>query len=121
MLDTDDQIHKKVRKAVTDSLGPISVDPEERPGVYNLLKLLAEVSDQELEVVCDNYVGENIVDLKKELAECLVERLLPVREEAVRLLGDRGYIDDVLEKGADKARGIAEVNLDDIYRTLGLQ
>ena len=121
MLDTDDQIRKKVRKAVTDSFGAITVDSEVRPGVYNLLQLLSAVSDSNFEDVCGQYESGNVVTLKNDLSDCLIESIGPVRDRALELLGDPGYIEKVLSSGAEKASDIAERNLGEIYRTIGLK
>ena len=121
MLDTDEQIRKKVKKAVTDSYGPISVDQDTRPGVYNLLLLLSAVSDTDFHEVCQKYESRNVVELKTDLSDCLVETVGPVRDRAVELLADPGYVEEVLLVGAEKASEIAEENLDAIYRTIGLK
>ena len=121
MLDTDEQIRKKVKKAMTDSYGPISVDQDTRPGVYNLLLLLSAVSDTDFHEVCQKYESRNVVELKTDLSDCLVETVGPVRDRAVELLADSGYVEEVLKVGADKAGEIAQENLDAIYRTIGLK
>ena len=121
MLDTDDQIRKKVKKAVTDSLGAITVDSETRPGVYNLLQLLSAVSDVDFREVCKNYESKNVVTLKNDLSDCLVDTIGPVRNRALELIKDKEYIEEVLEAGSEKASDIAERNLDEIYRTIGLK
>ena len=121
LLDSNDTINKKVKKAVTDSLGAITVDPDQRPGVYNLLLLYSAVSEKEFSEVCGMFDARNVVRLKVELAECLVEKLGPTRDRAMELIQDRCYIDSVLADGADKAREIAEANLDDIYEIVGLK
>ncbi|XP_063687869.1 tryptophan--tRNA ligase 2-like [Bolinopsis microptera] len=121
MLDTDDQIRKKVKKAVTDSFGAITVDLETRPGVYNLLQLLSAVSDADFHDVCKKYESKNVVTLKNDLSDCLVETIGPVRNRALELIKDKEFIEKVLAGGAEKASDIAERNLDEIYRTIGLK
>ena len=121
LLDSDDLIRKKVKKAVTDSLGPIYVDIEQRPGVYNLLQLFSAVKKEDISVVGERYEGENVVTLKNDLADLLVEVIGPIRTQALAVLNDKTVINNTLLLGAEKASEIAEKNLNEIYRVVGLK
>ena len=121
LLDTDDQIRKKVKKGVTDSLGLITIDSVARPGVYNLLLLFSAVNEVEMKEVCRMYENQNVVSLKTDLANSLVETIGPIRKKALELINEKQIIHDALSLGAEKASEIAEKNLNDIYKVIGLK
>ena len=120
LTDSPDDIRNKIRKAVTDSTGRVTFDPKERPGVSNLVSMYAAVSDSKPEEVCRMFEGKMTVHLKDELAECLVSELAPVRQEINRLQSDRGYVVQVLREGREKALQIADPNLTEIKKTMGI-
>ncbi len=120
LSDTPDEIRKKFRRAVTDSIGNITFDPAERPGVSNLVTIYSAVTEISTEEVCLQFEGKQSVDLKEELAEILVDKLGPIRERIEQLESDEGYVDDVLTRGAERARAIAEDNISTITRLVGL-
>jgi tryptophanyl-tRNA synthetase len=118
VLDPPEEIDKKVRKAVTDLDGEVRFDPDAKPGLSNLLQLLSVASGKPVSELVGNYSGYG--QLKKDVAEGLIEMLRPVRERYEQLSGDPAYVMDVLEQGAEKARSIASVTLDRAMRAVGL-
>ena len=120
LLDTDDLIQKKVRKAVTDSLGPITVDFENRPGIYNLLVITSAIREEPFETVSEEYIGKGAVVLKSDLTDLLVEKISKIRNSANQMLDDESFLIGVLDKGGNKARLIASQNLKELYKILGL-
>ena len=120
LSDSPDEIRNKVRKAVTDSNGRVTYEPTERPGVSNLVSIYAAITDLEHGDVCARFEGKQSVDLKDELAEVLIEKLSPIRGEMSRLESDPGHVDEVLKEGAKRARTIAEANLTEIKKLLGI-
>lgn len=120
LCDPPDVIMKKVQKAVTDSIGQVSYEPEERPGVANLVAIYAVMSGLSHEQVCRDFEGKQTVDFKKALGELLVERLAHIREQTERLEADPGYVDGVLREGAERAKVIAEENLVRVKRKMGI-
>ncbi|MFE0419211.1 tryptophan--tRNA ligase [Streptomyces tendae] len=118
LLDEPDVVRKKVMRAVTDSGRDVVYDREERPGLANLLEILAACTGgdpAELAAGYDSYGA-----LKKDTAEAVVEVLRPVQERHKELCADPGYVDDVLREGADKARAAARPTVDAAYRAIGL-
>jgi tryptophanyl-tRNA synthetase len=109
LLDTPDEIRQKVRKAVTDTDGEVRFDPEAKPGLSNLLQLMAAVSGLSIDEVVGRY--ERYGPLKADLAEALVEALRPVRERYATFTADPAEIAALLDQGAEKASGIASKTL----------
>ncbi len=118
VLDSPEEIDRKVRKAVTDTDTEVRYDPAKKPGVSNLLELLAAATGEDLEELPGRY--ESYGQLKKDVAEALVELLRPVRERHARIAADRGYTEAVLVEGAAKAHAVAGPTFDRAMRAAGL-
>ncbi|MGD3106694.1 tryptophan--tRNA ligase [Streptomyces sp. YGL11-2] len=119
LLDEPETVRRKVMRAVTDGCGDVVYDRGERPGVANLLDVLAActgVADPaELAGSYGSYGA-----LKTDTAEAVVELLRPVRERHAELAADPGYVDAVLREGAERARGMARPRVDAAYEAVGL-
>lgn len=105
MLDEPAEIERKIKKAVTDTDGEVRYDPQGKPGLANLLELLAVATDRPPADVATSY--QRYGDLKRDVAESLVELLRPVRQRRAELAADPGAVSNLLAMGADKARAIA--------------
>jgi tryptophanyl-tRNA synthetase len=118
LLDPPEVIERKFKRAVTDSAAEVRYDPATKPGVSNLLEILAALHDEKPENIAARYVQYG--PLKADAAEAVIEALRPVRERATALLDDRGELASLLHKGADKARAVASATLDRAYNAVGL-
>ncbi|MER5306173.1 tryptophan--tRNA ligase [Streptomyces lasiicapitis] len=118
LLDDADVVRKKIMRAVTDSGSEVVFDREGRPGVSNLLEILAACEGGSPEGLSGAY--ESYGALKKDVAEAVVELLRPVRERHKALVADSGYVEGVLRGGAERARGMARPTVDAAYRAIGL-
>ncbi|MFF9274840.1 tryptophan--tRNA ligase [Streptomyces griseosporeus] len=118
LLDEPDVVRKKVLRAVTDSGRDVVYDRVERPGVANLLDVLAACTGGDPEVLCGEY--DSYGALKKDTAEAVVEVLRPVQERHRELVADPGAVDEVLRAGAERARAMARPTVDAAYRAIGL-
>jgi tryptophanyl-tRNA synthetase len=105
LLDSDDDITRKVRKAVTDTDGEMRYDREKKPGLANLLEILAAATGRTPEGIAAEY--SRYGDLKNDVVTALVELARPIRERRTALEGDRAYVDDVLARGAAHAHEVA--------------
>ena len=119
ILDEPDTIRKKIRRAKTDSGSEITASPD-KPAITNLLDIYAAMSGRKVEEIEADYEGKGYGDLKKDLAEVVVDGMAPVRDRAYDLLGDPAELDSLLDLGADKAREAAHVTLHDARAKLGL-
>ena len=120
ICDPPDTIAKKVQRAVTDSQGRISYEPEERPGVSNLVAIYAAMSGQSHAEVSQDFEGKQTVDLKQSLAELLVETLAPIKKRVEQLESDPAYVDSILKEGAERAGRLAQENMAIIKKRMGI-
>ncbi len=118
LTDTDKQISKKIKSAVTDSGSEVTYDPA-KPGVKNLIDIQSALLRQAPETVVERYAGKLYGHLKVDTAEVVVSALGPVRDEAERLLADKAELDRILQRGAEKARARAQRTLMAVYDALG--
>jgi tryptophanyl-tRNA synthetase len=119
LLDSPDVITNKIKRAATDSLRDIVYD-ENRPGVYNLLVIYELFTGKNRQEIADHFAGKGYADLKKELAEVVIEGLKPIQKRYAELTADPGYIDSMMAKGAEQARPLAEKTLARVKDTIGL-
>ena len=105
MLDDPAVSAKKIRSAVTDSGSEVRFDPEEKPGVSNLLTIYSSLTARSITSLEEEYAGRGYGDLKKDLAEVVVEFVTPFRERTLELLDDQTHLTDVLRRGVEQARG----------------
>ncbi|MFZ0248857.1 MAG: tryptophan--tRNA ligase [Acidimicrobiales bacterium] len=118
LLDSEEEITKKVRKAVTDTDGEMRYDREAKPGLANLLDLLAASTGRTPVDVAAGY--ERYGDLKNDVASALSELLRPVRERRAELEGDQAYVNDVLARGAARAHDVAAATYARAAAAIGL-
>lgn len=119
ILDEPEVVRKKVMRAVTDAGdGGVVYDPAARPGVANLLDILAACTGGEPAALADAYDGYGA--LKRDVADAVVELLRPLRVRHAELAADPGTVEAVLRAGAGRARAIARPVVDSAYRAIGL-
>ena len=106
VLDEPDAIEKKFRRAVTDSGSEIR-RASDKPGVSNLIEILAAVRGVEPAVVESELAGSRYGDLKAAVAAAVIEYLAPVRERYGELRADEAGLQRTLADGAERARAIA--------------
>ena len=119
MLDEPKASAKKIRSAVTDSGSEIRFDPENKPGISNLLTIYSSLSARSITSLEEQYDGRGYGDLKKDLAEVVVDFVTPFRERTLELLDDQTQMLDVLKRGAEQAGAVAEATLRDVYQRVG--
>lgn len=119
LTDSDSALEKKLKRAVTDSENEIQFDFEKKPGVSNLLSIQSAITGKSIESIVKSYAGKQYGHLKVETAEIVIEALRPLREEMEKLLKDKGYLDQILKKGAQAAGALAQKTVDAVYDALG--
>lgn len=120
VLDEPKLIAKRIKSAVTDAGTVIAYDKENKPGVSNLLDILAAVTEREVPQLVTEFEGKMYGHLKVAVAEAVVERLTPIRERTLELLDDPAELDRLLLAGAAKAREVAGQTVADVYEKVGL-
>jgi tryptophanyl-tRNA synthetase len=118
LLDDIDTVRKKIMRAVTDSGRDVVYDRAERPGVANLLEILAACRDAEPVALAGSY--DSYGALKRDTAEAVIELLRPLQRRHAVLAADPAQVDTVLREGAAKARAIARPVVDAAYEAVGL-
>jgi tryptophanyl-tRNA synthetase len=120
LLDPPDRIRKKLMRAVTDSgSGIIFSESPEKAGVNNLLTIYQAFTGQSKTEIEDHFAGKGYGDLKKGVAEAVIEGLRPLQERYQALTGDGGYIDQVLAESAARAREVANATLNNVWDRMG--
>jgi len=119
LLDSPDEIRSKVMRATTDSLREIRFD-ENRPGVNNLLTIYEHFSGLSQPEVEARFAGKGYADLKRELAEVIIEGLAPLQARYRELTADPTHLDSMLSEGVAKIRPLAEKTLSLVQDRVGL-
>ena len=120
LLDDPKVVAKRIRSAVTDAEREIRYDPEAKPGIANLLTIYSALTGRDVLAIEADYQGKGYGDLKKDLAEVVVDFLTPFQERVHTYLADPAALDDVLADGAERARAIARGVLDRVHDKMGL-
>ncbi|KZF21209.1 tryptophanyl-tRNA synthetase [Xylona heveae TC161] len=124
LTDSANDIHAKIRAAVTDSIEGVSYDPSARPGVSNLIELMSHSLDgkhscEELATDCESL---SMRAFKERVADCIIEHLQPIREKYHDVLNADGgrYLQETALKGAERARQNAAVTMTRVREAVGL-
>lgn len=118
LLDDPAAARKKIMSAVTDSLGIIQYDPENQPGLANLLTIQSVLSKEPIESIVNRYQGKGYGELKKEIGQTIFDFLTDLQTKYKDVL-DRKIVDQVLQNGAQKAGIIANKKVQKVYRKVG--
>jgi tryptophanyl-tRNA synthetase len=119
LLEDPAKAAKKIKSAVTDTGREIVFDPENKPGVSNLLTIYSALTGRTVADLEAAYAGKGYGDLKKDLAEVVVEFIKPIQARTKEYLDDPAQLDKVLAIGAEKARSVATVTLATVYDRIG--
>jgi tryptophanyl-tRNA synthetase len=121
VLDDPKVVEKKFKRAVTDSEDPPTVRrAPEKPGITNLIEILASVRGVDPAAVEAEFAGARYGDFKVAVAHEVSEWLGPVRERYEQLRGDEDGLEGILAEGAEKARAMASETLRDVRRVMGV-
>jgi len=120
MLDDPKVITKKIKGAVTDSLGIVQYDKKNQPAIANLLEMYSVLIDESIDSIVARYAGQGYGKFKGDLAELVVSVLEPIQKRYEELLaGDE--LDKILEEGAIKASEVANRTLARMEKAIGLK
>jgi tryptophanyl-tRNA synthetase len=119
LLDDPKVTAKKIRSAVTDTGREVVADPVGKPGITNLLTIHSALSGTSIPELEERFAGRGYGDLKKELAEVVVDFVTPVRERTQELLDDPAELQRTLAQGAARAREVAARTVADAYDKVG--
>ena len=123
LMDDPADIMRKFKRAVTDSesgAGCVRFDPEEKPGVANLMQIYAACTGKSFAEIEQEFASAGYGVFKPAVGEAVVETLRPIREEAARIMKDKAYLNELCRSGAEKASYIANKTLRKVYKKVGL-
>jgi tryptophanyl-tRNA synthetase len=121
ILDPLKKIQKKIKGAVTDSGTEIIYDPENRPGISNLLTIYSAFSGKDVEELVREYEGKMYGHLKVDLADLVCSTLAPVQERYQQLMDDWSELERLMQKGAEVAAQRANQTVEQVYAAVGLR
>ena len=119
MLDDEKAIRKKIMSAVTDSEGKVYYDPNNKPGISNLLSIYAAFKKISIEESENHFKDYNYGNLKKEVADVLVDSLSVIQEKYNKLINSE-ELDKILDEGKRKTMELAKEKFEDVVRKIGL-
>ena len=120
LLDDPSVIAKRIKSAVTDSGSEIRFDPDAKPGVSNLLQILAACTGDDVHSVAGRFGGAGYGALKAEVADAVVDLLRPLQQRYAELEGDPEYVSRALAVGAEKAEAMAVKVVERVRAAVGL-
>ena len=122
LMDKPEELQRKFKRAVTDSDTErcVRYDPENKPGVANLMNIYSSVTGKTFEEIEAEFDGQGYGAFKPRVGEAVIETLRPIREEAERIIADKAYLQEVYTTGAQKATYVARKTLRKVYKKIGL-
>ena len=119
ILDGPDAVRRKIRRAVTDSDGEIRFDPENKPGVSNLLSILSALTGETIDSLAESFADKGYGDLKSAVTDATIETLVPIQTSFNQYMADKAYLESVYRTGAERASRIAERTLAKLMKKIG--
>ena len=121
LMEKPEDIQRKFKRAITDSdtENCVRFDPENKPGVANLMSIYSSVTGKSFQQIEDEFAGCGYGKFKPVVGEAVIEHLRPIREESTRLLKDKAYLESVYRDGAQRASYVAEKTLRKVYKKVG--
>lgn len=120
LIDTPEEIMKKVKKAVTDSDGIVKYDEENKPGISNLMEIYGIITSKTMEEIEKEFEGQGYGNFKVAVANAIIKELEPFRNKYNELMGNPSYLEEIYNKGAKKASEVASKTLKDVYEKIGI-
>jgi len=118
ILDTEDQIIKKFKSAVTDSEAQVAYR-EGKDGINNLMSIYSAFTGKDYAEIEKEFEGKGYGDFKLAVGQVVADQLKPIREEFNRLMKDTAYLDEVCKTGAETASRFAYRTLNKVYKKVG--
>jgi len=119
MLDPPETIRKKFKSAVTDSGTEVRHDPDEKPGVSNLIEIMSVATGDPIEAVEARYDSGGYGRFKEEVGEAVVALLQPIAGRYAELRADPAELQRLLARGAERAREVSAPTLERMYEHMG--
>ncbi|KAB0798690.1 hypothetical protein PPYR_09683 [Photinus pyralis] len=121
LTDSADEIARKIRKSVTDCTSAITFDPDERPGVSNLVMMHSSLSGKTVEVILKEVEGMDTLQYKSLVADCVISFISPISQRIKELMEEPQYLRNVLDVGTSRAMEIASCTMEEVRGKMGIQ
>lgn len=118
ILDSEKDTEKKIKRAVTDSLGIIKYSDEQK-GLKNLIDIYSVFTKKTPDEIVKEFEGKGYGEFKGAVAEVVNDGMRPIRERFNEIRNDKTYLENVYRDGADKARSIAYKTMSKVHRKMG--
>ena len=118
LTDTNDQIMKKFKRAITDSESSVKYR-DSKNGISNLMSIMSVCTGKSFEEIEQEFEGKGYGDFKVAVAEAVIAQIEPVRNEYERLVKDKAYLEECYRNGAEQASRIANRTLGKMYKKVG--
>ena len=119
MMDDVNVMRKKIRRAITDMDGTVRFDPENKPGISNLMTIYSAINGKDMETIEKEFEGQGYGVFKDAVADAVIGELEPIQTRVKDLLNDKDQLMKILNDGADKAAYMARKTLSKVYRKVG--
>lgn len=119
LLDTESEIEKKVKQAVTDSGTEISYR-DDKPAISNLLIIYSKFSGKSISEIEEQYKGKSYAEFKEDLSQVLISGLKPIQEKYYKIRKDKDYLEKALDKGRDYCLEISKEKINRVKECMGL-
>ena len=120
ILDPADVIRKKLRRAVTDCDAEVRFDPENKPGVSNLMSILSALGGQSMEQIAADFEGKGYGAFKDAVADVVIETLSPIQKKYEEISADKAYLEAVMKDGDERASQLAMRTMRKVHKKVGL-
>ena len=119
LMDKPEDIMRKFKRAVTDCETAVRYDPENKPGISNLLTIYCAATGKTMDEAEADFEGQGYGIFKPAVGEAVVELLRPIQAEATRLMADNAYLESVYTQDAQRAQALANRTLRKVYKKVG--
>ena len=119
LMDKPEDIMRKFKRAVTDCETAVRYDPENKPGISNLLTIYCAATGKTMDEAEADFEGQGYGIFKPAVGEAVVELLRPIQAEATRLMADKAYLESIYSQGAQRAQALANRTLRKVYKNVG--
>ena len=118
--DEPEVILKKFKKAVTDSENRVKFDPENKPGVSNLMQIYSAITGKTMEEIETEFDQKGYGDFKMTVANSVVDKLKPIQDKYKEILENKEYLEQIYTTGAENARKLASKTLENVKNKIGI-
>lgn len=118
--DEPEVILKKFKKAVTDSENKVKFDPENKPGVSNLMQIYSAITGKTMEEIETEFDQRGYGDFKMTVANSVIDKLKPIQDKYKEILENKEYLEQIYTTGAENARKLASKTLENVKNRIGI-